>query len=176
MENKWLSSFKYILKNDSKKVKIIVAVGLIGIVLIFFSDIGFSDSGTENSSDEQSINYSEYTDELEDKLTAIISEMSGVGECSVMITLENSTESVYATDSEEKTDDDSSDKKDSYVIYDSQNGEQPVLIKEYFPKVQGVSVVCSGGDDIAVKEKIIQTVTALFNISSNRVSVSKIKT
>lgn len=61
------------------------------------------------------------------------------------------------------------------MIYDSENGETPVLIKEYLPKVQGVTVVCTGGDNTAVKEKIIESVTSLFNIPTNRVSVSKIK-
>ena len=37
------------------------------------------------------------------------------------------------------------------------------------------TVVCDGGDDETVREAIINTVTSLFNISTNRVSVSKIK-
>ena len=42
--------------------------------------------------------------------------------------------------------------------------------------MEGVAVICSGGDDIVVKEKIIDCVCALFNISATRVSVAKLET
>lgn len=168
-------AFEYLKNNEPKRIKIIIAIGLIGVILIGMSDM-FSSDGSKNSSTAQVTEVNtNYTDELEGKLCDIISSIDGAGKCKVMITLENSSESVYATDGEKKTDTDSSSSKDEYVIYDSENGESPVLIKEYYPKVQGVSVVCSGGDNVLVKEKIINTVTALFNISANRVSVSKIK-
>lgn len=162
------------ISGDSKKIKIIVAVGLIGIVLIFASDMLGKDNKKQEVSNDK-ISYEEYTDQLESKLKNLITAIDGVGECHVMITLENTTESVYATDVEFKNDNDSINQKDEYVFYDSEKGETPVLIKEYLPKVQGVTVVCTGGDNIAVKEKIIQAVTSLFNIPTNRVSVSKIK-
>lgn len=169
-------SLSKIFSKDGKKIKIIVAVGLIGILLIFTSEIFSKDNSQSGKSNEASFDYVQYTAELEHKLNETISSIDGVGECKVMITLENSSENVYATDNEIKNSENTINQKDEYVIYDSQNGETPVLIKEYFPRVQGVTVICTGGDNTAVKEKIIQSVTALFNISANRVSVSKIKT
>ncbi|MDE6470000.1 MAG: hypothetical protein K2L19_03140 [Eubacterium sp.] len=172
--NKIKDGLMSFISGDSKKIKIIVAVGLIGIVLIFASDMLGKDNKKQEVSNDK-ISYEEYTDQLESKLKNLITAIDGVGECHVMITLENTTESVYATDVEFKNDNDSINQKDEYVFYDSEKGETPVLIKEYLPKVQGVTVVCTGGDNIAVKEKIIQAVTSLFNIPTNRVSVSKIK-
>jgi stage III sporulation protein AG len=165
---------KNVLPTDSKKVKIIVAIGLIGIVLILASEM-FENDSSKQEVESDSISYEEYTAQLENRLTELISSIDGVGQCQVMITLENTTESVYATDIEIKNDDSSLNEKNGYVIYDSDDGETPVLIKEYLPKVQGVTVVCSGGDNTAVREKIIESVTSLFNISTNRISVSKIK-
>lgn len=174
--NKLKEKINRFINGDSKKIKIIIAVGLIGMILILSSEIFSSDKAdSKKSTDEISFNYADYTSELEQKLCNVISAIDGVGECNVMITLENSSESVYATNNENKSDEKSFNRKDEYVFYDSENGKIPVLIKEYLPKVQGVTVVCSGGDDIAIKEKIIESVTALFNISTNRVSVSKIK-
>lgn len=175
MVNKFKETIKGMLAGDGKKIKIIVAVGLIGIVLIFASDLLDSNEKKVKKDNEGSISYEEYTEELENKLVQLVSSIDGVGECRVMVTLENTTESVYATDVEIKNDDSSVNQKDKYVIYDSESGETPVLIKEYLPKVQGVTVVCTGGDNTAVKEKIIESVTSLFNIPTNRVSVSKIK-
>lgn len=166
----------YMLKNDSKKVKIILAIGLCGIVLISMSEVFTSDNDNNESSSEYTFDYIEYTQQTEEKLCDTISSIDGVGECKVMITFESTNESVYATDSENNYQDDSQSSKDEYVIYDSNDGETPILIEEIYPTVLGVSVVCSGGEDVKVKENIINTVTSLFNISANRVSVSKIKT
>ncbi len=173
-ENKIANGLKYIFEKDSLKVKIIVAIGLIGIVLIFASDF-LVKSDIQNVKEQENINYTEYVSNLEKKLTDVISSIDGVGNCKVMITLENSSENVFATDTEKKNDDSSVNTKDQYVIYDSEKGETPVLIKEYFPKVQGVTVVCSGGDNKIVREKVINSVSSLFNITANRISVSKIK-
>lgn len=175
MENKITDSIKHFLTKEGSKVKIIVAIGLIGIILIFASDIFSKNNTSDHSLPSQSADYNDYVENLEKKLENIISSIDGVGECKVMIILENTNESVYATDNERKTDAQGENTQDKYVIYNSDNGETPVLIKEYFPTVQGVSIVCSGGNNIEVKEKIINTVTALFNIAANRVSVSKIK-
>lgn len=174
MENKIKDKIKNWISGDSKKIKIIFAVGMIGLVLILVSDF-IPDEDSNKNENEAKISYCEYTDRLEKKLENVISSISGVGACNVMITLENTSESVYATNYETKNDDKSLSQKDEYVIYDSSAGETPVLIKEYMPQVQGVAVVCSGGDDVSVKEKIISSVTSLFNIPANRVSVSKIK-
>lgn len=104
-----------------------------------------------------------------------VASMDGVGTCKVMITLEKSDENVYATNSESKRDADSGSSKEDYVLYDQDSGESPLLLSAYLPNVQGVAVVCTGGDDPAVREKITTTVASLFGIPTNRISVSKLK-
>lgn len=163
-----------ISSGNEKKIKIIVTVGLIGIILIFASELT-GDNAKNTQAEAEAFDYSTYTTLLEERLTDTISSIEGVGRCKVMLTLENTTESIYATDNEIKSDNDSLNQKDEYVLYDTSNGEMPVLLKEKLPQVQGVTVICDGGDNTKIKEKIIEAVTALFNISSSRVSVSKIR-
>ncbi len=91
-----------------------------------------------------------------------------------MITLRSTSESIYAKNTENSQSTGSSSQNSEYVIYDGGNGDSPILLQENFPDIEGVAIVCSGGDNIAVREKIIQCVSALFNISSNRISVSKL--
>ena len=160
--NKIKDAINFMLKSDGKRAKIIVAMGLVA-------------NDNKTTEDETSFDYSQYSDETKKQLTNIVSSIDGVGDCEVMITFEYSSENVYATDSENKNDENSQSNKDEYVLYDSQSGEKALLIKEKYPTVQGVSVVCSGGDNVEVREAVINTVTSLFNISANRVSVSKIK-
>ena len=175
LENKIKDALSFIIKSDGKKIKIIVAMGLIAIILIASSSMLQPKNSKSADKEAEAFDYSSYSEETEKRLTEIISAIDGVGECEVMITFEYTGENIYAKDSENKSDDTSQSSSDQYVLYDSQNGEKALLIKEKYPTVQGVGIVCSGGDNTQVREAIINTVTSLFNISTNRVSVSKIK-
>jgi hypothetical protein len=42
-------------------------------------------------------------------------------------------------------------------------------------RVEGVAIVCDGADRAAVRSEIIELVSALYGIGSNRISVSKMK-
>ena len=45
-------------------------------------------------------------------------------------------------------------------------------LEESVPKVRGVAVVCEGGADVFVKQKVIETVSRVLGISTARVSVT----
>lgn len=52
-------------------------------------------------------------------------------------------------------------------------GNKEALIKSIEnPRVAGVLVVCEGGDSLKVKEKVINAVSTVLNISSGRVYVT----
>ncbi len=159
--------------NSKNKNKIIIAVGVIGILLILLSEVNLG-SGESKKDKNPDMDYASYVNSLNAELTELLSSIDGVGECRVMITLRNTSESVYAKNSDSSSSDNSKSSSDEYVIYDSENGDSPILLKENFPDIEGVAIVCSGGDNIAVKEKVIKCVSALFNISSNRISVTKL--
>lgn len=159
--------------NSKNKNKIIIAVGVIGILLILLSEVNLG-SGESKKDKNPDTDYASYVNSLNAELTELLSSIDGVGECRVMITLRNTSESVYAKNSDSSSSDNSKSSSDEYVIYDSENGDSPILLKENFPDIEGVAIVCSGGDNIAVKEKVIKCVSALFNISSNRISVTKL--
>ncbi|MBO5859452.1 MAG: hypothetical protein J6R20_06710 [Clostridia bacterium] len=63
--------------------------------------------------------------------------------------------------------------KDEYVIVDSGDGENGIVVRKTEPKIRGVAVVCQGGGNESVRAQIVETVTALLDISSARVSVVK---
>ena len=60
-------------------------------------------------------------------------------------------------------------------MYDGENGESPVLIKEFYPEIKGVAVVCSGADNTVVRENVINCISSLYGISTAKISVSKLK-
>jgi stage III sporulation protein AG len=161
-------------KSD-KKIKIFIAIGFISILIILLSEtLPSNDNKDYSSNDTQDYSYSDYIKTLESETEDIIGSINGVGECKVMLTLKDTNESVYAKNSQESSNDSSYSKEYEYVLYDGDDGETPVLIKQYFPQIQGVAVVCEGGDNTAVKERIINALSSLFNISTSKISVSKL--
>ncbi|MBQ4604094.1 MAG: stage III sporulation protein AG, partial [Clostridia bacterium] len=60
-----------------------------------------------------------------------------------------------------------------YVIVDGDSGERGIVVRVAEPKIRGVAVVCKGADSETVRSRIVETVTALLDISSARVSVAK---
>ena len=90
----------------------------------------------------------DYADLLEQRLVALVSSVDGVGECRVMVTLESGTEHVYTA--------------------------QTALVAEVYPTVRGVVVVCEGGDQPAICDRVIEVVTTALNVSKRRVCVTKL--
>lgn len=165
-------------KSDRWK-NLIILGGLAGIVLIFLSSYfpsGNSDS-TEKALNE--ITAQEYTSQLEASLTQIVSQIHGAGEAHIMVTLETGVETKYAT--EEKSSTESSGEKmfgSSELTYitvrDANGSERALAITEVQPTVKGVVVVCPGGEDPVVQQRIVSAVTTALDISSKRVFVTRL--
>ena len=160
------------LRKSDKKIKIAVICGLIGILLLGASE-ALPKKTSEHKSQEMTC--AEYTSLLESKTQEIVQSIEGVGQCRVMITLKNSNENIYAKNNTENTNNGNYSSESEYVFYDGENGESPVLIKEYYPEIKGVAVVCSGADDTAVRENVINCISSLYSISTAKISVSKLK-
>lgn len=173
--------------NDKYK-KVIIIAGIIGIALIFFS--GFIKSEKKDQEVNQkaeSTSIDDYVKQLEANLTNMVSCIKGAGDCKVMVTIENGAQTIYATEGKKNTEDteDSSngelkrrqksdDSETKYMTVKGPNGEEEALaITEVQPTVKGVVVVCSGGDDPEVQQRIINAVTTALNITTKRVCVTK---
>ena len=58
-------------------------------------------------------------------------------------------------------------------VTDSQGTEHALAVTEIEPKVKGVIVICSGGENPIVKQRIAEAVTTALNIPSKRVCITK---
>ena len=171
MENKFKEIISK-LKNSDKKLKALIALGIVGMLLILLSETSLF---TADKKEVREYSYDEYVCSLEEETKSLIEAIQGAGECRVMLTLKASKESEFAKNLEENRSDGSYSNSYEYVLYKGANGEEPVLLKEYFPQVLGVAVVCSGGDNTAVRESIINCLSSVFDIPSSKISVSKLK-
>lgn len=155
-----------------KKTVIVIFVGIIGIVLLVFSELVEQKEEAPKQESDAVPGLEDYAENIETRLEEMISSIHGAGKTKVMVTLDCSEENVYAV--EEKNDENSSENK--VVIVEYADGENGVLIKVTQPRIRGVAVVCSGGASPTVKQNIMDTVTAVLDISSARVSIATMKT
>ena len=119
------------------------------IILIALS--GFNAGKADISDDSDLFSYddqSEYEALLESRLSEILSHIEGIGNLNVMVTLETSEKNEYL-----------------------KSGHEPVFIET--PKIRGVIVVCEGGNNVIVQEKVISAVSGVFGINSTHISVIK---
>lgn len=157
--------------NTDKKTKILMLVGIFGIIIILLSEYIPHTTPIKKTND----NYISYVDNLEQKTEYIISSINGVGKCNVMITIKNTKESVYAKNNDSSSSDSSYSTSSEYVFYDGTNGDEPVLIKEFMPEIQGVVVVCQGGDNPVIQSQIVNAISSLYGISSTKISISRLR-
>ena len=174
------------LFNESQKKKLkplIFLVGICTIALIAMS-IMPSDSKEEISGSteikSQSVEITEQED-LESKLTTILSKINGAGEVDVMITFDSSEEIVPAYNSNittettkeqdssggERTTTSSTENKTMITS----NSNDPIVLKTTEAKVKGVIVVASGACDAKVKELLYDAVKTSLQISGHQVEI-----
>ncbi len=158
-----------LLKQD-KKMLLTVMLGVLGVILIFSSGSD-EKKNIKTETADSAFNEVKTLSELEDFLGSIY----GAGKVKVMITYESSGEEVFAKDYETKENEKESDKKEEYIIIDSGSDENGLKLKSIYPKVKGVAVACQGAENPVIREQIISVVSALFDISSNSISVAIMK-
>ena len=163
--------------NENRKLALIIAVGFLGIMLISLSEVKNikTEKNEETTTESVQLSVDEYTLSLEERLTDLLSSIEDAGQVKVMVTLKSSDESVYAVNENIKNDNDSNSYSNSFVIIENKSVKEGIKLKVLEPQVQGVAVVCSGGDNPIVISRIKEAITAVLGIGSNNVSVSKMK-
>lgn len=113
-------------------------------------------------------------DEMESKLEDALSKIDGAGKVTVVLTVKAGVRQVIAEDDKSSVKDGDTQQETSPVIVSKGSGyEDVVALQQIFPQFQGALVVCAGGGNPAVKLKMVEAVSALTGLSSNRISICK---
>ena len=126
---------------------------------------------------------------LEQRLENILSSIYGVGRVKVMVTLASSGEKIIAKDIplernniiENDSTGGNRSTSEMYsqeeTVYSTTSGGDkiPYVIKENYARVEGVSVVAEGGDNVMVQKNISEVIQALFGIEEHKIKVVKMK-
>lgn len=155
-----------------RRYKYALLVVAAGIVMMMLPTMTASE-GQEPQ--QQSIREVEFeTEELEGRLEEALAQMDGVGQVQVLLTLRSGPGQVLAQDTKQSVREEQSESSRSVVVISRGSGNQePVVIQQLSPQFQGALVVCSGGDDPAVRLQVVEAVAALTGLGADKISVSK---
>lgn len=167
------------LLSGEKSIKVIVFIGIAGMVLILISG-SLTNKADKNSSLEKfSLSFSEkYRSETEKKLALTLSKIKGAGRVEVMLTVDSSEEYVYAEEIDcdySKDGEKVSEKRENTFVATEENGEKGALVKRVKnPQVTGVVIICDGGGDARICENIYKAASAALGIPVSRIYVAEI--
>ena len=109
-------------------------------------------------------------------LEEILAQISGVGKVRVLLTEAAGAETVYQTDEDRSTSSDSQSLRTETVIITDSDREAHGLVRSVTPPVYlGAIIVCQGGDNPTIRLSIVEAVSNVTGISSDRITVLKMK-
>ena len=112
--------------------------------------------------------------ETEEAMEAILAEISGVGRVDVMLTLHSGSELVLAEDAALRYSGDAQAPDHYERTTDTVTTSGGVVVRqEIYPQYRGALVVCDGGNNDRVRLAVIDAVSALTGLGSDRISVVK---
>lgn len=112
---------------------------------------------------------------ITEELTTILGQIRGVGRVRVMVTEQSGSQTHYQTDISGTQDSDSSTKDSRTVVISSGGAEEGLITSVSPPVYMGAVVVCQGADDPSVRLAVSQAVASVTGISTDRISVLKMK-
>ena len=151
------------------KYKYVFIVVIAGIFLMMIP---------ENTVDQIEEAYPQEKNEisLQTSLEQILAKIEGAGKVNVLLTEYSGEELVYQLD-ETVSDatDSATNKRETVIVSDSSREETGLVRRIISPVYQGAIVVCQGADHAAVRLAIVEAVSKVTGLSSNQISVLKMK-
>ncbi len=176
---KWKKGLQKAFSRE-KGLKFAVALGILGIALIFLSSL-FSAAKEKKTSEPQggaaSFPQESCERDLEQELSRIVRAITGEEAPEVLVTLESGRKYVYAedekTNSREDSGENSGERETAHVILkNSDGGQQALTVTEIEPEIKGVVIVSRYAGDPVIREKLTNAVKTALDISSARVCVT----
>ena len=153
-----------------KKYRYVALVVLAGVVLMLLP----SGKGEQQTSSDQPVNVSEAYSlaETEKRLEQLLGRIRGVGQVQVMLTLKSDS-SLQLAENRSTSLRDTEDRQDRDVVTLNRGSgyEDVVVTEQTYPVYQGAVVVCQGAGDSSVNRAVIQAVSVLTGLGSDKITV-----
>ena len=137
---------------------VIIACAVLGAALLLYGGSSKSEAVViEGDAGDLAI----YGKEVEEKILELCSRVDGVKNVSVAVSFESGFEYIYATDG------------DKTLTVGSGSSESAVRVTEKPPTISGIGIVCTGGGDPRIQQKLINLLSAAYGISSNKIYITE---
>ncbi|MCI8611554.1 MAG: hypothetical protein HFE66_06520 [Clostridiales bacterium] len=147
----------------------LIGAAVLGVALILLPRFLPGGEGKEKTASEpKSSDPSYYSTILEEKIKTLILRIEGIEDAAVLLTMDGSSEFVYAQNTSVSSDGRTGD----YLVVQEEGGEKTVLVNEIYPQIRGVAIVCTDGDNVQIQKKVTDLISASLGISSSRITVA----
>lgn len=155
-DNKQEKGFKKLKSGRLLEIMVVVIIVVI-VAIVLYNFLTKRDDGGENVS-------ADYETALEAQLGAVLSDIEGAGEVSVMISFSDEGETVIATETK--------------VLEDGTVVTAPVLVDGEVvvlevkkPEISGVLIVAEGADDLSVRFDLLSAAASVLDINQSLIKV-----
>lgn len=151
-----------------KNLPLLTILFVLGIIFLYLSEYDFNERNGTGGIDFDSKGY---TEDLEERLCAMLEKMEGVDDVSVMITLESSSR--YQISGNKGNSYDADTYVNAFSLQSDSGDGEPAVMEIEAPKIKGVSVVCIGAENIRIRERIINLISSTLNLTKNKIYVTE---
>lgn len=155
-DNKQEKGFKKLKSGRLLEIMVVVIIVVI-VAIVLYNFLTKRNGGGENVS-------ADYETALEAQLGAVLSDIEGAGEVSVMISFSDEGETVIATETK--------------VLEDGTVVTAPVLVDGEVvvlevkkPEISGVLIVAEGADDLSVRFDLLSAAASVLDINQSLIKV-----
>ena len=154
----WLKEYRYV-----------ILVLFLGIVLMLLPQSKAAEEGDKETPVPETV----AEESLQEQLEQLLSIVQGAGKVRVLLTEAAGERVIYQTDGEENSQ--NTRRTDTVILSDSGRAESGLVQQILPPTYQGAVILCQGADSAAVRLALIEAVSNATGLTSDRISVLKMK-
>ena len=151
-----------------KKYRYAALVLLLGLALLLLP----GGKKTQKSAAAPTTVQTDYAAETERRLTQMLQQIAGAGQ----LTLETGERVEYQTDVQASSDGaQSSESRKTVILSEGSSYDKAAVAATTYPRFQGALIVCEGADSAAVRLRLLEAVSAVTGLSTDRITVVKMR-
>ena len=151
------------IKLKSKKIKaeyLLIAIASLIVIGLFASSFK-----GETQSDYSQID--DYVLNLEQKLSNRLSQVSGAGKVTVLISIKQGITTEIATEKRVTNNEEGLVSEEKPILVSG----KPIVITEIYPEISGVVIIAKGADDLKVKNALLRATQTFLGITSDKIEI-----
>lgn len=152
-----------------KEYRYVILVLVLGILLMMLPQ----GKTEEKKDDNVLIPETEAVETLQEQLEQLLSQVQGAGMVRVLLTEAEGERVIYQTDGEQSSQ--NSTRADTVIVSDSARAESGLVQQILPPSYMGAIILSQGADSASVRLSLIEAVSNATGLSSDRISVLKMK-